>query len=241
MSANINNDNSSSFNFSNSSSFPSSNTSNFPNNFDSLNINTQNIYNPFLNNFQNKNKTPAKNIQKKLDLYIQDINDINNWQKKTDYQDKRTLNRQKYLRVQLIYNNRLKNSNLNTNNLNNDFLIEDYINKIKKLYENGTYNAYIANNNYYNFSTCRFCKAPVVFKCEKVICVNKCFETTVANNSFNENYSLDNFMEQYYNYYLHHINCGDKNLITIYIEKATGSAEFLCNKCELNEFIKYLG
>ena len=218
MSANINNDNSSSFNFPNSFSFPLSNTSNLPNNFDTLDISTQNSYNPFLNNFQNKNKTPAKNIQKKLDLYIQDINDINNWQKKTDYQDKRTLNRQKYLRVQLIYNNRLKNSKLDVSDLNKDFLIEDYINKIKNLYENGTYNAYIAKNNYYNFSICRFCKAPVVFKCEKVLCVNKCFETTVANNSFNENYSLDNFMEQYYNYYLRHINCGDKNLTTLYVE-----------------------
>ena len=241
MSTNINNNNFALPNFSNSNYFQPSNISNSPNNFNSLNMNTTNIYNPFLYNSQNKKEIPANNTQKKLDLYSQDINDINNWRTKTDYHDSKTLNRQKYLRVQLIYNNRLKNSNIDVNNLNNDFLIEDYINKIKKLYENGTYNAYIAKNNYYNFSICRFCKAPVVFKCEKVLCVNKCFETTVANNSFDENYSLDNFMEQYYNYYLRHINCGDKNLVTIYVEKSTGSAEFLCNKCELSEFSKYFG
>ena len=235
-----NNDNNFSFStFPNSFSFPSSNIPNYSNNVNSLNINHTNNYYPFINNSQNTNQIPANIIHKKLDLYSQDINDINNCQK--NYHDNQTLNRQKILRVQLIYNNRLKNSKLDVSDLNKDFLIEDYINKIKNLYENGTYNAYIANNNYYNFSICRFCKAPVVFKCEKVFCVNKCFETTVANNSFNENYSLDNFMEQYYNYYLRHINCGDKNLTTLYVEKATGSAEFLCNKCELSEFSKYFG
>ena len=70
-----------------------------------------------------------------------------------------------------------------------------------------------------------------IYKFERVLCINKCFVTAVPENTFDKNYTLDNFMEQYKEYYSKHLNCAD-DLMTLYVDKESKCAEFLCYKCE---------
>ena len=151
---------------------------------------------------------------------------------------KELMNNQKKLRFLQNYENKIKlnkNNNIGQNN-NNEVFIDDYIKKIKEIHKDkNEYDNYVLENGFYNFSTCPFCREPALFFLEKVLCFNKCFITAVASNSFDENYTLDNFIEQYKNYYSNHLNC-KADLITLYIDKESKIAEFLCSKCERDIF-----
>ena len=112
--------------------------------------------------------------------------------------------------------------------------IMDYINKVKENYQdlNNYYN-FVEQNGEFNFSQCPFCDNPVIYKLERVLCINKCFITAVPEETFDKNYTLSNFMEQYKEYYSKHLKC-KSDLMTLYVDKESKCAEFLCYKCEKN-------
>ena len=143
---------------------------------------------------------------------------------------------QKNYRFNKIYQNKINRIDLDNNVYSNkdEVFIDDYISKIKEKLNNiNEYYNYTIQNGYYNFSICPFCGQPAVYAIDRVICINKCFMTIVGSDIFDENYTLDNFMEQYKNYYSNHMQCAD-DLYTLYVDKESKCAEFICNKCEKN-------
>jgi hypothetical protein len=152
---------------------------------------------------------------------------------------KELMNSQKKQRFMQNYENKIKdakNTFIDSNNNNSEVFIDDYIRKIKDIHKDkNDYENFVHEKGFYNFSTCPFCRGPVIFFFERVFCLNKCFMTAVPSDTFDENYTLDNFMEQYQTYYLNHLSCKE-DLITLYIDKESKIAEFLCSKCERNIF-----
>ena len=98
---------------------------------------------------------------------------------------------------------------------------------------NSKNNSGLNKNGEFNFSQCPFCDNPVIYKLERVLCINKCFITAVPEETFDKNYTLSNFMEQYKEYYSKHLKC-KSDLMTLYVDKESKCAEFLCYKCEKN-------
>ena len=164
-------------------------------------------------------------------------NDTDSFQKMKEEKFEEIRKTQKNNRFNQIYSKKIKNNintinNVNQNNPQEEIFIDDYIKLIKEIRQDRyNYLNYIGQRGYYNFSICPFCGEPVVYILERVLCINKCFRTTVPDGSFDKNYTLDNFMEQYKEYYSKHFNCRD-NLITLYIDNDSKCAEFICNKCE---------
>jgi len=208
------------------------------------NIINNNKNNIFDSEAQIKFNTDYKINQKNIN-YFQN-NNINNNYNYDNYEDyikrekeekyKELIKSQKNKRFTLIYKNKIKENNNTNNNSNNkeEVFIDDYIKLIKELYQDKiNYFNYIAQRGFYNFSTCPFCGEPAFYIIERVSCINKCFITSVADDVFDQNYTLDNFMEQYKEYYSKHLNCKD-DLMTLYVDKDSKCAEFLCYKCEKN-------
>jgi len=84
------------------------------------------------------------------------------------------------------------------------------------------------NKKHYKFSICFICHYPVIACEDKVICVNRCFKFNVKTNIFNDDYTLDNFNEQFCK---EHILCfGDVKLI--YIDPEAKKAFFICKICD---------
>lgn len=207
------------------------NSDNFNNHSSNNNQNNYNIQTNLTDNNFGYDPSLLNNSSKKYDLYVEEIHNINNSEKLSEQNNLELFRLKKQKRNNLINANRFQNQNININSLNDDYFINDYISKIREYYEGFEYNNYVQSNGYFNFSTCPFCKYPVVNKFNRVFCINKCFETFVPENAFNVDFSLDNFVEQYYNFYLQHINCGDKNFQTIFIDNNCKAANFNCNKC----------
>ena len=218
-----------------------------PNSNFNLNNNNINNCNPFIRqeaNATNKNYINIK-ITKSPDsifnLPDKNVNRRNFFEEKdykNSYKEEKYLEfkkNQKKIRFQQNYGNKIKDSQNYKDKFsdNGEVFIDDYINRIKEIYtDRDSYYALIEQNGPYNFSQCPFCNAPCVFYLDKILCINKCFMTTVGSNTFNENYTLSNFMEQYKNYYYpNHLNC-KADLITLYVDKESKCAEFLCSKCQ---------
>jgi hypothetical protein len=147
---------------------------------------------------------------------------------------------QSNMRFKNIYENKIKNSQSDWSNLNEngEVFIDEYIDNIREMHkDSNNYEAFKQRNEFFNFSSCPFCKGPAFFSFERVTCINKCFMTAVCKDSFDKNYTLDNFMEQYQDYYSKHQNC-DRSLLTLYVDKESKCAEFLCLKCE-KEYISF--
>ena len=227
------------------------------------NFNNQNNF--FFNNNNNSNDHqnqifPHKNLfNEKITDYpgfnfnyqhnYDKLNNLNNKKYNMDIDYEKQYKEQRYrqmainqsnMRFKNNYENKIKKSQSNWSNLteNGEVFIDEYINRIKEIHkDSNNYEAFKQRNEYFNFSSCPFCKGPAFFKFERVTCINKCFMTAVCKDSFDENYTLDNFMEQYQDYYLKHRDCGS-SLLTLYVDKESKCAEFLCLKCE-KEYISF--
>ena len=218
---------------------------NYINSFNNINNYDLNNNNYIINNYENSYKSPIPNFNYQSKFFTEKkMNFINNnmdsFQKMKEDKYNEIIKTQKNTRFLAIYKKKIvdNQNNLNLNNSNEEVFIDDYIKLIKEIYQDkNNYLNYIAQRGFYNFSSCPFCGDPVVFICDRVLCVNKCFRTSVASETFDENYTLDNFMEQYRNYYSRHLNCKD-DLMTLYVDKESKCAEFLCYKCEKN-FINF--
>ena len=188
----------------------------------------------FKYNYQN-NYDKLKNLNNKK--YNMDI-DYEKQYKEQHYRQM-AIN-QSNMRFKNIYENKIKNSQSDWSNLNEngEVFIDEYIDNIREMHkDSNNYEAFKQRNEFFNFSSCPFCKGPAFFSFERVTCINKCFMTAVCKDSFDKNYTLDNFMEQYQDYYSKHQNC-DRSLLTLYVDKESKCAEFLCLKCE-KEYISF--
>ena len=176
------------------------------------------------NNFQAPSFTQLLN-NKQINMN----EDYNKSYKEEKY--KELINNQKKLRFIKNYGNKIKNQKYSEND-NKYVFIDEYIKKIKEIYEDkDSYYDYINRNGFYIFSQCPFCGAPAVYILERILCINKCFITTVSEDTFNQNYTLSNFIEQYKDYYSKHLNCKSE-LITLYVDMESKCAEFLCMGCQ---------
>lgn len=217
----------------------------FNNNNDSNNQNQlfphENLFNKKITDFPGFNSNYQNNIYKMNNINNRKYNMNNDYEKqyKEENYKQHAIN-QSLLRFTKNYENKIKSSQSSWNNLseNDDVFIDEYINKIKGMYKDSyNYEDFKQRNGYYNFSRCPFCQNPAFFKFERVTCINKCFMTAVCKNSFDQDYTLDNFMEQYQDYYSKHLNC-DRSLLTLYVDNESKCAEFLCLKCE-KEYISF--
>ena len=119
--------------------------------------------------------------------------------------------------------------------------MDEYIEQIKKKYkEDPIYFESMnkSNNKYhYLFSFCFFCQSPVVACDDKVICINGCFNLPVPTEDFNDNYTLDMFLDQHHEFALEHLICyGD--IIPIYVDNKNKKVFFICTKCDKDIFSK---
>jgi len=221
------------------------NNNNFNNNpFNNNNFNNSNIpNNSNVMNHLNFNSNISNNIRSSLNNNNYSKINKNNFDYNKSYKkekDKELLNNQKHIRFNQNYENKIKdnannNNNINSNN-NEEVFLSDYIEKIKQIYQDRTeYDSFISDKGYYNFSHCPFCHKPSIFYIDRVQCIDNCFKTALPSDTFSPNYTLDNFIEQYEEYYTKHLDC-HADLITLYIDNESKTAEFLCSKCERNIF-----
>ena len=195
-------------------------------------------------NLFNSNMTSLPPFNFQIPSYFEPTMHINNKNKlKNEKEDtnkeykeekyKELINGQKKQRFMKNFGNKIKEIKQNPENFNNNYVfIDEYIIRIKDIFKDkDSYYNFIEQNGSYNFSECPFCGAPAFFIFETVSCLNKCFMTNVANDTFNNNYTLSNFIEQYKDYYSKHLNCHE-NLATLYVDEQSKCAEFLCLKCE---------
>ena len=185
-------------------------------------------------NFQMNNSEPLHNLNKR-NILFEEEEDYNKYR---NQKHKEIMNNQKKQRFIKIFGKKIDEFKNKEDNYpiddNSEVFIDDYIKKIKEIYQDQyNYYNYVEENGPYNFSQCPFCKCPAVFILDRVLCINKCFMTNVAQNSFDNNYTLSNFIEQYKNYYSNHLNC-KSDLTTLYIDMESKCAEFLCLKCQKN-------
>ena len=218
------------------------------NNFNNFNLNNNNNNNsnpfdgqqqPFTNkkliNIKLTNTSDNFDLGKNRKKFFNEEKDYPKSYKEEKYLEI-TKNQKKY-RFQQNFGKKIKESQNYKDkyaNNNGEVFIDDYINKVKEIYQDkDSYYAFIEQNGAYNFAQCPFCHDPCVFYLDNILCIGKkCFRTTVGSKTFNENYTLSNFMEQYWNYYSpNHLKC-NADLITLYVDMESKCAEFLCSKCQ---------
>jgi hypothetical protein len=120
-------------------------------------------------------------------------------------------------------------------NISKNISLNEYISYIKQDFKENPleYQSIDMTNNtkHYKFSICFMCQYPVIACEDKVMCVNRCFKFNIKTNIFNDDYTLDNFNEEYYEFCKEHILClGDIKLI--YIDTETKKAFFICEICD---------
>lgn len=120
-------------------------------------------------------------------------------------------------------------------NKSKDNSLNEYISNIKNKYKENPLefeSINITNNKeHYKFSFCFICHYPVIVYEDKVICSNDCFKFDVKTSTFNDDYTLDNFVEEYYDFCQEHLLCnGDVKLLSIDYDEKT--AIFKCDICD---------
>ena len=198
-----------------------------------------------INNFQSLYSYPTHNSNIHNQFYSQQKINYNNNNDNQDYFQKmkeekcnEIIKTQKNTRFLQIYLKKINDNNIiNKPKKDEEVFIDDYIKLVKEKFEDmNDYFNFKMERGFYNFSKCPFCGDPAVFIFQKVFCINKCFVTSVSDYTFDENYTLDNFMEQYKEFYSLHLNC-KSDLMTLYVDKESKIAEFLCCKCQ-QDYIK---
>lgn len=210
------------------------NNVNYINSMNNINDYNQGNNTYFINNYNSQNMIQSSDLPEQF-YTEKKVNYNIDFQKMKEEKINEIIKTQKNTRFMTIYKKKIiNNKNMINNNSNEEVFIDDNIKLLKEIFKDkNNYLNYVEQKGFYNFSKCPFCGDPAVFIFERVLCINKCFRTAVANDTFDRSYTLDNFMEQYKEYYSKHFNCGE-DLMTLYVDKESKCAEFLCYKCESN-------
>jgi hypothetical protein len=190
--------------------------------------------------FSNHSDSKSSDIRKRnTDLTS---NKISNWKKVFTDKVVRRINDRRESRLDSIVFSKqeileeIKHENLINGYCEEDNLIlADYFDKILALFESDKVNSReyeleVCLNS--NISVCPFCSYPVILSSNKVICMNLCFEYYVNPIIFNENFSLDNFVDLLTETYKNHKNCLNSfqyaKFELLYFEN---EVSFICGSC----------
>jgi hypothetical protein len=132
------------------------------------------------------------------------------------------------------------NTNYNNNNINNqqqnydEITLNLCIEKILKLFSDDIdlYNLESLNNNH--LSLCPICSFPLIAFNNVVVCVRGCIKLDIKTNKFNENYTLENFVDDYKSILRTHPYCGGN--VTFLDFEDENRLEIYCSKCFNNLF-----
>jgi len=170
-----------------------------------------------------KSKVKEENHKELMNQHRELIFKKNYGQKILSQLNQETNNKSKYLNYSQI------------KNISKNISFNEYISYIRQNFKENPleYESIDMTNNkkHYKFSICFICQNPVIACEDKVICVNRCFKFNIKTNIFNDDYTLDNFNEQYYEFCKEHMLClGDVKLI--YIDPEVKKAFFICEICD---------
>ena len=167
-------------------------------------------------NLSIKDILKQKIIEKERKLRTERLNNINN--KRFNYEDE--------------YSNNKKNmqiDDLSSNEINLDEYVENILIKFKDNIDEYVYQSI----NDYHISFCPKCSNPVLAIGNYVICCNKCFKFEINSDCFNENFTLDNLMDNYLQILKQHSQCNSE-ITVLYFEK--NNVILVCSKCLNNLF-----
>ena len=91
----------------------------------------------------------------------------------------------------------------------------------------------IENLNNNHISSCPICSYPVLSIGGIVTCVSGCFEYKIPNEYFNENYSLDNFMDELMGIRKEHLMCESQFEVLLFQDRIM----IYCVKCFNNNLL----
>ena len=126
-------------------------------------------------------------------------------------------------------NNLMQLDDLSSNEINLDLYIENIMNNFKENIEEYIYHSL----SDYHISFCPKCINPVLAIGNYVICCNKCFKFEINSDCFNENFTLDNLMDNYLQILKQHSQC-NSDITVLYFEK--NNVILVCSKCLNNLF-----
>lgn len=180
--------------------------------------------NIFLNN-ENYNNFGGENTNN-------NINKINNVQNNNNSMEIE----EDYLSTQnTSFNTNYNNNNINQQQQNYDEITLNLcIEKILKLFSDDIdlYNLESLNNNH--LSLCPICSFPLIAFNNVVVCVRGCIKLDIKTNKFNENYTLENFVDDYKSILRTHPYCGGN--VTFLDFEDENRLEIYCSKCFNNLF-----
>ena len=170
-----------------------------------------------------KSKVKEENQKELMNQHRELIFKKNYGQKILSQLNQKANNKSKYLNYSQI------------KNISKNISFNEYISYIKQNFKENPleYESIDVTNNkkHYKFSICFIYHNPVIAWEDKVIWVNRCFKFNVKTNIFNDDYTLDNFNEQYYEFCKEHMLClGDVK--RIYIDPEVKKAFFICEICD---------
>jgi len=189
-----------------------------------------------------------KSIEKKIDEFFFDENMELIKSKRKEENQKELMDKHRELIFKKNYGSKILNQlNQKTNNksksdiyaqiknISRNISLNEYVSYIKQNFKDNPleYESINITNNkkHYKFSLCFICHYPVIACEDKVICVNRCFKFNIKTRIFNDDYTLDNFNEQYYEFCKKHLLCyGDVKFI--YIDTDRKKAFFICEICD---------
>lgn len=144
-------------------------------------------------------------------------------------------------RMNMILNKRfsqLSNENME-NNMEQDkmdddeIIVDKYLKKIRQEFSDQNlkyeYELKALTDNHISF--CPICFYPVLSIGNIVTCVNSCFEFQISKDYFNNNYTLDNFMDEFMSIRRAHMNCNSEINYFLFQDKIM----LYCVKCFKNE------
>ena len=128
-------------------------------------------------------------------------------------------------------NNKMEEDPMNSN----EIVLDSYIKKIMLLYNNEDtkINFEIENLNNNHISSCPICSYPVLSIGGIVTCVSGCFEYKIPNEYFNENYSLDNCMDELMGIRKEHLMCESQFEVLLFQDRIM----IYCVKCFNNNLL----
>lgn len=197
------------------------------------------------------NINPISAIQKNINKYINGEEDIISNIKKKKYNEK-IESHKKYIFQQNLGNkiNILIKSNETTISKPKkqsscikpeNQPLDEYIKNIKQKYKEDPvyFESMNKTNNIYHylFSLCFFCQHPVVACDDKVVCVNGCYNMDVKTREFNNDYTLDKFLNDHYDFTSDHLICNG-DIIPVYVDNEEQYAFFICTVCDKKVFDK---
>lgn len=165
-----------------------------------------------------------KNYGKKISLFTQSNQDTSN---KSKSKSKRNLIKDKIIPVENNYNNNSYDEK--------DLTVQQYREEIKKKFDDDPiyFESMNEENNKYHYRHCFcfFCHFPAFAYKDEVTCINKCFNMKIRTDEFDDNYTLTNFLDDHYNFYSDHFECGGE-IIPMFIDEKTREPYFICNVCD---------